>query len=152
MKQACDCFGQGVDSSTATRAGRVNVAARVRYGAFASFFLLSSSIRVLWREDGVAPFEHLLRQWFARHGFWMLGLATIGNRKGRAVVDPTNELMSGFRHCNGYPVPFDPPHSIRVLGDEVLTASVVLKQQQKSRSGRMAMPDVCFSRVELMDV
>ena len=91
VKQAVDCFGQGVDSSTATRAGRVDVAARVRQCAFASFFVLSSSIRVLWREDGVASFEHLLRRWFARHGLWMLGQGTVGDRseKGRAVVDPT---------------------------------------------------------------
>ena len=84
----------------------------------------------------------------------MLGLGTIGDRsgKGRAVVDPTNELMSGFRHCSGFPVRFDPVHSLRVLGEQVLAASVVLKHSKKSRSGRMATPGVCFRRVELMDV
>ena len=66
----------------------------------------------------------------------MLGLDTIGDKsgKGRAVVDPTNELMSGFRHCSGYCVRVDPPRSLRVLGMyQVLAASMVLKQHQKEQ-------------------
>ena len=65
----------------------------------------------------------------------MLGLGTMGDRsgKGRAVVDPTNELMSGFRHCSGFPERFDPLHYLRVLGEQVLAASVVLRQQQKEQ-------------------
>ena len=84
----------------------------------------------------------------------MLGLGTIGDRsgKGRAVVDPTNELMSGFRHCSGFPVRFDPLHSLRVLGEQVLAASVVLKQQQKEQERQNGDARCIFRRVQLVDV